>query len=75
MGNDNVWLVRTDVSEARIASTIRVKRISKLGTTLAITSNRSALRRNTVTHTHTHGVTSQKTAFFIVTDIKTSNLT
>jgi hypothetical protein len=31
-------LVRTDVSEERIASIIRVKRINELGTTLAINS-------------------------------------
>jgi hypothetical protein len=30
-------LVRTDVSEERIASNIRVKRIGMLGTTLAVT--------------------------------------
>jgi hypothetical protein len=34
-----VVLVRTDVSEECIASISRVKRISELGTTLAITSN------------------------------------
>jgi hypothetical protein len=33
--------------EERIASIIRVKRISELGTTLAVTSNWSILRRNT----------------------------
>jgi hypothetical protein len=32
-------LVKTDVSEEHIASLIRVKRISKLGTTVAVTSN------------------------------------
>jgi hypothetical protein len=32
-----VPLVRTDVSEEHIASIVRVKRISKLGTTLIIT--------------------------------------
>jgi hypothetical protein len=35
-----VALVRTDVSEERSASFIRVTRIGKLGTTLAVTSNR-----------------------------------
>jgi hypothetical protein len=39
----SVWrcvaLVRSDVSEERIASVIRVKRIIELGTTLALTSN------------------------------------
>jgi hypothetical protein len=45
-----VVLVRTDVLEERISSIIRVKRIGELGTTLAVTSNRRTLRRNTVTH-------------------------
>jgi hypothetical protein len=39
-----VALVRTDVSEERVASMIRVTRISELGTTLAVTSNRRRLR-------------------------------
>jgi hypothetical protein len=39
----HVFLVRTDVSEELIASTIRVRRIGKLET-LAVTSNRSMLR-------------------------------
>jgi hypothetical protein len=38
-------LVRTDVSEELSASIIRVIRIGELGT-LAVTSNRSTLRRN-----------------------------
>jgi hypothetical protein len=38
-----VALVRTDVSEERIASIIRLTRIGELGTTLAVTSNRSML--------------------------------
>jgi hypothetical protein len=38
-------LVRTEVSEERIAYIIRVTRIGELGT-LAVTSNRSMLRRN-----------------------------
>jgi hypothetical protein len=40
-------LVRTDVSEERIASIIREKRISDLATTLAVTRNWNTLRRNT----------------------------
>jgi ABC-type molybdate transport system permease subunit len=36
-----VALVRTDVSEEVSASFIRIKRIGELGTTLAVTSNRS----------------------------------
>jgi hypothetical protein len=43
-----VALVRTDVSEELSASFIRVTRIVELGTTLAITSNRHPLRRNTL---------------------------
>jgi hypothetical protein len=34
-----VALVRTDISEERIASIIRAKSISELRTTLAVTSN------------------------------------
>jgi hypothetical protein len=52
-----VVLVRTDVSEERSASFIRVTRIGELGTTLAVTSNRRTLRRNnvpedTILHSH-----------------------
>jgi hypothetical protein len=54
-----VALIRTDVSEERIASIIRVKRISEIGTFLK----------------EPHGVISQKTALFIVTALKASNLT
>jgi hypothetical protein len=42
-----VALVRTDVSEERSASIIRVTRIGELGPTLAVTSNRRTLQRNT----------------------------
>jgi hypothetical protein len=38
-----VALVRTDVSEERIASIIRMTRICELGTTLAVTSNNFAI--------------------------------
>jgi hypothetical protein len=40
-------LVKTDVSEEPSASFIRVTRIGELGTSLALTSNRRTLRRNT----------------------------
>jgi hypothetical protein len=60
-----VALVRTDISEERIASILRVRRIGELGTTLAVTSNRNMLLQEP------HGVTSHKTAFFIVTAVKT----
>jgi hypothetical protein len=43
-----VTLVKTDVSEELSASIIRVTRIGKLGTMLAVTSNRGTLRRNTL---------------------------
>jgi hypothetical protein len=55
-----VALVRTEVSVEPSATFIRVTRIGEVGTTQAATSN---------------GVTSQKTPFFIVTVVKTSNLT
>jgi hypothetical protein len=41
-----VVLVRTDVSEERSTTFIRVTRIDELGTTIAVTSNRRTLRRN-----------------------------
>jgi hypothetical protein len=41
-----VALVRTDVSEEISASFIRVIIVGELGTTLAVTSNRTTLRRN-----------------------------
>jgi hypothetical protein len=40
-----VVLVRTDISEERSASIVRVTRIGELGT-LAVTNNRRTLRRN-----------------------------
>jgi hypothetical protein len=43
----HVAFVRTDVSDEISASFIRVIRIGELGTTLAVTSNRRTLRRNT----------------------------
>jgi hypothetical protein len=41
-------LARTDVSEERIAFVIRVTSIGELETTLALTSNRSTLLRNSM---------------------------
>jgi hypothetical protein len=43
-------LVRTDVSKELTVSFIRVTRIGEVGTTLAVTSNRRTLRRNTKPH-------------------------
>jgi hypothetical protein len=69
-----VALVTSDVSEELSASFIRVTRIGELETALALTSNRRTLRRNTKYFLQEpHGVTSQKTKFFIVTAVKTSN--
>jgi hypothetical protein len=61
-----VALVRTDVSEEPGASFIRMRRIGELGTTQAATRNRFLQEP--------HGVTSQKTPFFIVNAVKTSNI-
>jgi hypothetical protein len=77
-----VALVRTDISEDLIASIIRVTRIGEPGT-LAVTSNRRTLRSKYILFLRgvrrflqeSHGVTSQKTTFFIVTAVKTSNFT
>jgi hypothetical protein len=68
-----VALVRTDVSEELSASFIRVTRIGRLGT-LAVTSNRRTLSKRRLLQ-EPHSVTSQTTPFFIVTAVKTSNLT
>jgi hypothetical protein len=61
-------LVRVEVSEEHIASIISVTRIVELGTKLAVTSNKSTLRRNIF-------ITFQKVAFFIATAVKTPKLT
>jgi hypothetical protein len=47
-----VAIVRTDVSEELNPSFIRVTRIGELGTTLAVTSNRHMLLRNTLYKSH-----------------------
>jgi hypothetical protein len=39
LGSDAVWFFYEDVSDKRIASIIRVQRISVIGTMLAVTSN------------------------------------
>jgi hypothetical protein len=52
MPSSGMWhrvaLVRNDVSEERTASIFKVTRIGELGTTLAVSSNRSRLRRNSM---------------------------
>jgi hypothetical protein len=83
-----VALVRTDVSKERSASIIRATRICELGT-LAVTSNRRTLRRNTKScHSddggakflrkrrflqEPHGVTSEKAPFFTVKTVRFLN--
>jgi hypothetical protein len=59
-----------------------VTKIGELGTTQAATSNRRTLRRRRRQVPpkrrflqEPHGITTQKTPFFIVTAVKTSNLT
>jgi hypothetical protein len=64
-----VTLVRTDVSEESSVAIFGMTIIGELGRTLAVNSIRRTLRRNTMR------ITSKKTAFFIVTAVKTSNLT
>jgi hypothetical protein len=69
-----VALVRFDVSEERNASMIRVTRICALGTTLAVSSNRLALRYVPPKRRflqEPHDVTSRKTVFFMVVAVKT----
>jgi hypothetical protein len=51
-----VALVRTDVTEERIASIIRVRVLGELGTTLAITNNGSTQRTVTFSLTLTHAL-------------------
>jgi hypothetical protein len=50
-----VALVRTDISEESIAPIVRVTRISELGETLAVTSNRSTrcnIPEDGILHSH-----------------------
>jgi hypothetical protein len=68
-----VALVRTDVSEDRIAFIVRLRRLGELGIRLAVNSNRRKLRRKLLQEPRE--VTPQKTPFFVVTAVKTSNLT
>jgi hypothetical protein len=65
-----VAFVRTDVSEESSASFIRVTRIGELRTTLGVTSNR---RRKRWFIQEPHGVTYQKTPFFITGFIADDN--
>jgi hypothetical protein len=82
-----VDLVGSDVSEEYIASIIRVIRISELGT-LEVSANVVSsspipvtLRMEAIISSETsvlkqpYSITSQKTAFFIVNTVETSNLT
>jgi hypothetical protein len=70
-----VALVRTDVSEEPGASFIRVTKIGELGTTQAATSNLLVAGPKRRFLQEPHSVKTQKTPFFTVTAVKTSNLT
>jgi hypothetical protein len=60
-----VALVRTDISEELRASFLRVTRIGEIGTTLAVVPPKRRFLQEP------HGVTSQKTPFFIFIAMKT----
>jgi hypothetical protein len=64
----HVALVRTDISEECSASIIRVTGISEPGTLAVVPPKCPFLQEP-------HSITSKKTAFFIGTTMKTSNLT
>jgi hypothetical protein len=61
-------LVRTEISEVCIASTISMERISELGTTLAVTCNLSTLGRNTnfMGNTHKGWIKSSGNTFIVL---------
>jgi hypothetical protein len=63
-----VALVITDVSEEHNASIIKVTGIGELGRKPYLATD---ARCGEILNTKTHGVTSQKTPFFIVTAVKT----
>jgi hypothetical protein len=82
MKSSGMSLVTTDVSEERISTVTRMKRISEIGiafvpglmTLLALMMEAIRSSESSVL-TEPHSVTFQKTTFFIVTAVKTSNLT
>jgi hypothetical protein len=67
-----VGVIGSDVYEERDANIISVERVCRQGTTVEITGNRSRLGRN-VGSNKSHTAPSQKTAFFIITAVKTSD--
>jgi hypothetical protein len=70
-----VALLRTDVSQELSASFIRVTRIGELGTTLAVTSNRRTLRRNTERNTVTASVPISPTLVTLMKEALSSSET
>jgi hypothetical protein len=70
-----VVLIRTDVSEECIASIINLTRIGERGTMLAVTSNKTRYEEILTPKlrflVEPHCITSKKTAFFIITAVKT----
>jgi hypothetical protein len=67
-----VDVVLTDVSEERIASIFRVEEKRRKSTSEEPACRQYIPPKRRLTH-YLHGATSQKTAFFIVTAVKTSN--
>jgi hypothetical protein len=70
-----VALVITDVSEERSAIIIRVIRIGELGTTLAVTSNRSTLWRNIILLVNANVVLSSPILVTLIMEALCSSLT
>jgi hypothetical protein len=68
-----VGVLRANVVEERVASIFRVERVHELEITLAAISRLNCLL--VTANVDPHSTTSQKTPFFIVTAVKTSNLT
>jgi hypothetical protein len=70
----HVWLVRTNTSEERIAAIVRVMLFFSW-IFLSWKWRRHIPMKPQPLQEYTHGATSQKIAFFIVTTLKTSNPT
>jgi hypothetical protein len=64
-----VALVRTDVSGELSASIFRLTRIGELGTTLAVISNRSTLRRNAM-----YAISSQLIQLLVTANVPSSHI-
>jgi hypothetical protein len=69
-----VAIVRADVSEELSVSFIRVTRIGELGKMLSVNWQPTHAAKKRQLSQDLYGITSQKTAFFIVPAVTTSNL-